>query len=130
VEFGEFGQAESPGSVLQYGMAIDREGSTTDPSSFELGSPHAGTYPLNNKVALQFGDGADDDDQGAAQRAAAVDVLAEGDELDLEMIQLVEDLQEMTDRPRHAVEGPEQNDIELAAAGNSYCGTTRAGLQP
>jgi hypothetical protein len=51
-------------------------------AAFKAGAPHAGAHPLDDQVALELGDGADDDDQGAPQWAAGVDLLAETDELD------------------------------------------------
>ena len=85
--------------------------------AFEPGAPHAGADPLDDQVAFEFGDGADDDHDGAAQRAAGVDLLAEADELDVEPVQLVEHFEEVPDRPGDPVRRPDQDDIEAAAAG-------------
>jgi hypothetical protein len=55
--------------------------------------------PLDDQIAFKLGDGADDDHDRAAQRAACVDLFAEADELDVQAIQLIEDLEEcFTDR--------------------------------
>jgi len=59
----------------------------------------------------------DDHDDGAAQRAARVDLLAEADELDAERVQLVEYLEEVPGGAGDAIAGPDQHDIEAAAAG-------------
>ena len=67
--------------------------------------------------AFEFGDRSDDDDDGAAQRAARVDLLAEADELDVEPVQLVEHFEEVPGRAGDAIAGPDQDDIEAAAAG-------------
>jgi hypothetical protein len=41
------------------------------------------------KVAFEFGDGADDDHQGAAQRSSCIDLLSERDELDVEPVEFI-----------------------------------------
>lgn len=101
--------------------------------SFETGATHAGANAFDDQVALQLGDGADDDDDGAAERPAAVDVLAEGDEVDAEMVEFVEDLDEVANRSRQAIEGPDDEDVELAAAGVGQelieAGATRLGAR-
>ena len=58
--------------------------------AFEPGPPHAGLDSLDDQVVFQFCDGADDNDQGAAQRAARVDLLAEADELYIDALQFIE----------------------------------------
>jgi len=70
-----------------------------DHVTFEPCAPHAGAHPFDDQVAFEFGDGADDHHNGAAQRAARVDLLTEADELDVQSIELVEHLQEV---PRRA----------------------------
>ena len=70
---------------------VKADRSAADGTAFEPGSPHAGLDPLDDERALELRDGADDDDDGPAQRATCVDLLAERDELDLEMIQVIED---------------------------------------
>ena len=59
----------------------------------------------------------DNGDDGAAQRAAGIELFAEADELDVEVVQLVQYFQEVTYRTRQTVTGPYHHDIELAAAG-------------
>jgi hypothetical protein len=51
-----------------------------DVLAFETGAPHAGAHPFDDEVALQLSDGADDNHDGPAQRAAGVDLFAETDE--------------------------------------------------
>jgi hypothetical protein len=43
---------------------------TADLAALDTGTPHAGAHALDDQVAFKLGDGADDDDKGAAQRAA------------------------------------------------------------
>src|ERR1035438_869258 len=97
MELGQFAEASAPGSILQQGHAVDLQGRPADAPAFELGAPHSGAHPLDNKVALQFGDGADDHDHGPAQRAAGVDVLPEADKLEVEMSELVQNFEEVAD---------------------------------
>ena len=79
--------------------------------SFELGSPHAGSHPLDDQRTFQFGDRSDDDDDGAAQRAARIDLLTEADELDVEVVELVEDLEEVPGRGCEPIAHPDQEHI-------------------
>ena len=109
----DLGQAHAAVTITENGGAIDVEWGAADVAAFELGAAHAGPDPLDDQVAFQLGDGADDDDDGAAQRAAGVDVLAEADELDVEVVQFVEHFQEVTHGAGHAIAGPDQHDVEL-----------------
>ena len=51
--------------------------------AFKARAPHAGAHSLDDQVAFEFGDGADDHDESAAQRATGVDIFPEADELRL-----------------------------------------------
>jgi hypothetical protein len=73
-------------TITEDSSSIEDQLRSSDLTSFELGAAHAGPHPFDDQVPLEFGDGADDDDDGAAEWAAGVDVLAEGHELDLEMV--------------------------------------------
>ena len=77
-----------------------------DVAAFEACAPHAGAYPLDDQVAFEFGNGADDDNDGSSQRPAGVDVFPEGDELDLEPAQLVQDLEVVFHRSGDPVRCP------------------------
>ena len=96
---------------------IKAERSAADVPAFKAGAPHAGADPLDDQAALQFGDHADDGDNSAAQRTAGIDIFPEGEELDLQPVQFIEHFEEVLHRPGDPVAGPDQNDIEPAAAG-------------
>ena len=81
-------EALTLGAVLEHRSPVDIQRPATDVATFQLGPAHSGAYPFDDQVPLQLGDGADDDDDGAAQRAARVDVLPEADELDLQVVEL------------------------------------------
>jgi hypothetical protein len=66
---------------MQNCCPVNLEWAASDLASFELGASHAGPYALNNKVALQFGDGSNDDHDGAPERPAGINVLPEADEI-------------------------------------------------
>ena len=117
VAFGDLPYALPLAAFAVDGIAIDDQRSAADVPALEACTPHAGADPLDNKVAFEFGDGADDDDDGAAQRAARVDLLAEADELDIEAVQLVEHVEEVLHRAGDPVRGPDQDHVEAAAAG-------------
>ncbi len=61
-----------------------------DVAAFEPGPAHAGPDSFDDEVALQLGDRADDDHNGATERAAGIEVLAEADVLDVETIHRAE----------------------------------------
>jgi hypothetical protein len=94
-------------TIAEDRIAVDVEWPAADMATFELGASHAGADALDNKVALQLGDRADDHDHGAAQRSAGIDVLTEGHELDLQMSEFVEDLEEVTDGAGDAIKRPD-----------------------
>jgi len=81
--------------VLDSGM-VEFEPIAADMATLEAGTPHAGPHPLDDQTAFQFSDGADDDDDGTAQRAAGVDLLPEADEFDVQPVQIVEHCEEVT----------------------------------
>ncbi len=70
-------------TVPEQRLAIYVEPRPADVLAIEPGPPHAGPNPLHYKVTFQFGNGADDDDDGAAQWAARVKILPKADELDV-----------------------------------------------
>ena len=82
-------------SVTEDGFAIEIEWLASDVPSFEPCAAHAGADPLDDQVAFEFRDRSDDYDDGAAQRPAGIDLLAEADEFDVEPVQLVEQFEEV-----------------------------------
>jgi hypothetical protein len=74
--------------VLDDGFTIEIKRLAADVLALEPGAPHAGAHSLDDQAALEFGDSADDDNNGTAQRAAGVDLLAEADELDVQPVQI------------------------------------------
>jgi len=117
VSLRDLAQAQAAASIAEDGIAIKLERMTTDMSAFQPGAPHAGAHPLDDQVAFKLGHHADDGDNGTAQRAARIDLLAERNELDAEMVEFVEDFEEVFYRSGDPVRSPDQNDIEAAAAG-------------
>src|SRR6478609_2306775 len=53
-------------AIAEDGLTIEIQWTAADVAPFKAGAPHAGAHPLDNKVAFQLGDGADDDHDGAA----------------------------------------------------------------
>ncbi len=70
--------------------AVQDQWVSADVLAFEPGAPHAGAYPLDDQVAFQFGNGADDDHDDPAQRAAGIDIFPEADVLDVQPAQFVQ----------------------------------------
>ena len=95
---------------------IQLESWTSDVAPFESSTTHAGTYTFDDQVALQLGDYGDDDNDRASQCAAGVELFAEADELDVEMVQFVEYFEEVLDRASQAIAGPDHDHIEASAA--------------
>ena len=116
VSLGELSEIASALTVAKHGITIELEWTSSDVAAFEPGATHAGADSLDDQVALQFSY-CSDDHNSAAQRAAGVDLFAIADELDVEPVQLIENFKEVFHRPGDAVRGPDQHDIESAAAG-------------
>ena len=115
--FGDLTDTLAVLTVSLDGEVIQDQGSSTDLLSFEPGTPHSGAHSLDDQIAFQFSDGADDDHDSPAQRSAGIDVFPRADVLDLETTELVQDLEEMLDLPGDPIRGPDQDHIEPAAAG-------------
>ena len=79
VRLRDLAQAVAALAIAEDGLAIEIQRPAADVASFEAGAPHAGAHPLDDQVAFEFRDGPDDDHDGAAQRAAGVDLLAEAE---------------------------------------------------
>ena len=71
--FGDLAKALATLTILLDGGAVQYQRSSADALAVEAGAPHAGAHPLDDQDAFQLSDGADDDHDGAAQRAAGVD---------------------------------------------------------
>ena len=52
--------------ISEDGLAIKDERLAADVPAFQFGAAHAGPDPLDDQVALELGDGSDDDDDGTA----------------------------------------------------------------
>jgi hypothetical protein len=113
---GDLTEALSTPTVSEDCFAVENERRASDVLTFQTGAPHAGTHSLDDQTAFQFSDATDDDHDGAAQRSAGVDLLPEGDELDVQPVEFVQHFQEVTSRASDAITRPDQNHIEAAAA--------------
>ena len=80
--FGDLAEALALAAVSLDCGVVQYQRIAADVLAFEPGAPHAGAHPLDDQVAFQFGDGADDDHDGPAQRAAGIDIFPEADVLD------------------------------------------------
>jgi hypothetical protein len=54
---------------------------------------------LNDQIAFEFSDSADNNDDGPAQRTASVDIFPEADILDFQPIEFVQNIEEVLHRP-------------------------------
>src|SRR5438270_13010584 len=114
---GDHGETVAASAITQHTGAVNLSRTPSDAHTFELGSAHAGFHSFNDQVAFQFGDGSDNDDHGAAQWAARVDLFAAADKLDIQVIEFVQYLQKMFGGARQAVARPHGDHVEVAAAG-------------
>jgi hypothetical protein len=96
---------------------VDIEWAATDVPAFEPSPSHSRPHSLDNQRSFQLGDGRDDHDDGAAQRAAGIKLLPEADVLDVQPVQFIQHFQEVTHTPGQAIASPDQDNIEAAAAG-------------
>ena len=86
-------------TVLLDSSVVQYQRSSADALAFEPCAPHAGAHSFDDQRAFELSDGADDDHDGPAQRAAGVDIFAEADELDSDPVEFVEHIEEvLTDR--------------------------------
>ncbi len=90
VGLGDLAEALSALTIYKDSFAVERQWFSSDLTAFEAGPPHAGADPFDDQRPFQLRDCADDDDDGAAQRAARVDLFAERYEFDSQSVQLVE----------------------------------------
>ena len=118
----QLAETVAPLTVPQDSVAIKNKWFTSDVAAFELGPPHASPYSLDDEVALQFGDGSDDDHNSSAQGTTSVDLFAEADELDVEPVEFVQHFEEVPHGPGDAIGSPDQDDIEPSAAGIAHHG--------
>jgi len=134
---GAAGDAVSPGDLAEAlpvlavpndGFTVEIKRPSSDVSALELGAPHAGAHSFDDQVAFELCDGADDDDDGAVERAASIDMFAEADELALQSVEFVEHLEELSSRARHrtAKDGIDHHLIEPGAGSPFEVGKTAA----
>ena len=97
-------------------------GDLSDALALTAVASHAGAHPLDDQVAFQFGDGANDHDDGSAQRSSGIDALPEADELDLDSVQFAQHFKKMARGTSDAITRPSHHHVELAAAGVSHHG--------
>ena len=84
--FGDLSDALALAAVALDGGVVQYQRIAADVLALKPGAPHAGAHPLDDQIAFQFGNGADDDHDGPAQRAAGIDIFPEADVLDLKTI--------------------------------------------
>jgi len=113
---GDLAQALAMLAVPNDSLAVQVERWTADVLALKPGAPHAAAHPFDDQAPLELGDRTDDDDDGPAQRAASVDLLAEADELDIKPAQFVQHFQKMTSRASDAIASPGHHDIETSTA--------------
>jgi len=102
------------------GGPIEDQRFPSDVPALKLGPPHSGAHPFDDQAALELGDGADDHHDRSSQRPGRVDLFAEGDELDVEPVQFIQDFEEVLSGSGDPVASPDKDDVELAAAGITH----------
>jgi len=113
---GQLAKAHTALPVSTDGRVIKFQRGTSDVPAFETGAPHAGADSFDDQRAFEFGDRSDNHDDGAAQRAARVDLLTEADELDVEPVELVQHFEEGPRRAGDAIGCPYEDHIEVPPA--------------
>jgi hypothetical protein len=122
VAFSDLAKALAMLAVSLDGGVVQDHGISADVLAFKASAPHAGALALEDQVTFQFGNGADDDHDGPAQRAAGIDIFPKTDVLDLEPVKLVEDIEEVFHRSGDSVRRPDQDNVELTVAGIGHHG--------
>src|SRR5712692_2939310 len=85
-----------------------------------FGPYETGLHPLANNVALELGHGPNDGEHGLADGRGGVELLLEGDESDIEGAERLQGRDQVLDRPREAIEAPDEDDLELAGPGRLH----------
>jgi hypothetical protein len=116
VSLSDLSQALTAGTVLEDSDPVDVEWPPADMPAFQAGAAHPCSHPLDDEIPFEFCDGADDDHDGPPERGAGIKILAEGDELDVEMIEFVDHFEEVPDGSGDTVRGPDHEHLEAAAA--------------
>ena len=112
----QLSQTSTLAAIPQDADAIEVEWFAANVAAFQLGAAHASAQPLDDEVAFEFRNGADDHDDGPAQWACGVELLPETDKLDMEMIEFVQHFEEVFYGSGQTVGGPNQDRIETVAA--------------
>ena len=68
----DLAQAVTALAVPEHTVAIKLRRPAADADPLKLGATHAGPHSLDDQVPLEFGNGRDNNDHGAAQRAGRV----------------------------------------------------------
>jgi hypothetical protein len=113
---GDLAQTLSACALLENSDPVDIERAPADVPPLQPGATHSCPHPFDDEIAFELSDGADDDDDGPPERASGIKVLAEADELDVEMVELIQHFEEVADGPGDPVRGPDQEYLEAAAA--------------
>jgi hypothetical protein len=117
VSLGDLAQALPSIAVLEDRTPVDVERPPADMPAFQPGAAHPRPYSLDDEVPFEFGDSSDDDDDGPPERAAGIKIFAEANKFDTEIVELVQHLEEVANRPGDPVGGPDQHDLEATAPG-------------
>jgi hypothetical protein len=88
-----------------------------EPLAFGPRIPDAGTNPLGNQAALQFGHGTEDSENHLAGGRAGIHLLREGNEVNPEGLERFQGAEQVRHRPGEAVELPNRHGIETSAVG-------------
>ena len=103
-------------ALLENSSPVDIEWPATDMPALQPCAGHSYPHPFDDEIPFEFCDGADDDHDGPSERAAGIKILAEADELDVEMVDLIQHFEEVADGPGDPVRGPDQEHLEAAAS--------------
>ena len=86
MSFGYLTQALASSAFLKNSDPIDFEWPPADMSSLQPGAAHPCPHPFDDEIPFEFCDGADDDHDGPPEWPAGIKILAEANELDVEMV--------------------------------------------
>jgi hypothetical protein len=110
--FGNFRQTHSRAAVANNLRSIDLERRTTYSSTFQFRSSHPGFDSFDDQTLLELGNRTHNHDDRSTQWTGRVDIFADADELDLEVVQLVEHFQEMADISSDAVKRRNDHNVK------------------
>jgi hypothetical protein len=101
---GDLRERHSCAAILYYLFPIYIQSCSSNLPALKFCPSHATFNALNDQTSFEFADRSDNDDHGATQWAGGINVFAETDECDVQVVEFIQNFEKVLYRPRHPVE--------------------------